>query len=40
MRDIIEERRAVLVSKDDQEEALQEREAGVLTSIRKFFGFR
>ena len=39
MRDIIEERRAVLVSNDDQQEILRETEAGVLTSIRKFFGF-
>ena len=40
MRDIIEERRTVLISKEDDEEMEKETEAGVLTSIRKFFGFR
>ncbi|HUR97417.1 MAG TPA: mechanosensitive ion channel family protein [Pyrinomonadaceae bacterium] len=40
MRDIIEERRALLVSKDAHEELHEETEAGVLTSIRKFFGLR
>ncbi|MEO8572490.1 MAG: mechanosensitive ion channel family protein [Pyrinomonadaceae bacterium] len=40
MRDIIEERRTVLISKENQEESVEERDAGVLTSIRNFFGFK
>ena len=39
--DIIEERRALLVQRDaEEEESLQEDGSGVLSSLRKFFGFR
>ena len=38
--DIIEERRALLVSKEEDAEDLDEIEGGVLRSLRKFFGFR
>jgi CRP-like cAMP-binding protein len=40
MRDIIEERRALLVQKDEQADTPDASGAGVLSSIRKFFGFR
>ena len=38
--DIIEERRLLLVHKDQQEEELAQQGPGVLSSLRKFFGFR
>jgi branched-chain amino acid transport system substrate-binding protein len=38
--DIIEERRALLVSKEEDPEDLDEMDGGVLRSLRKFFGFR
>lgn len=38
--DIIEERRALLVQQDVEEERSDEKERGVLSSIRKFFGVR
>ena len=37
---IIEERRELLVHKDSEEEILDESASGVLSSLRKFFGFR
>src|SRR5204862_8288159 len=37
---IIGERRELLVLKDTQEESFDESAAGVLSSLRKFFGFR
>jgi small-conductance mechanosensitive channel len=37
---IIEERRALLVEKDVEEEGMKEKDRGVLSSIRKFFGMR
>jgi CRP-like cAMP-binding protein len=37
---IIEERRSLLVEKDVEEEGMQEKDRGVLSSIRKFFGMR
>ena len=37
---IIEERRALLVEKDAEEEEATEQGSGVLTSLRKFFGIR
>lgn len=37
--DIIEERRALLTSKGDEEEEISEAAGGVLKSLRKFFGF-
>ena len=38
--DIIEERRALLVSREEDHEDLDDKDEGVLRSIRKFFGFR
>ena len=38
--DIIEERRALLVQEEVEEEEADEKERGVLSSIRKFFGIR
>jgi small-conductance mechanosensitive channel/CRP-like cAMP-binding protein len=38
--DIIEERRALLVSREEDPEDLDEMDGGVLRSLRKFFGFR
>jgi len=38
--DIIEERRELLVSKAEEEENMKDPGTGVLSSIRKFFGFR
>ena len=38
--DIIEERRALLVAKDEEAETLAQSEGGVLSSLRKFFGIR
>lgn len=38
--DIIEERRALLIENEEQEEKSKEADAGVLSSLRKFFGFR
>jgi small-conductance mechanosensitive channel len=38
--DIIEERRTLLISKEREEETLAAADGGVLTSLRKFFGFR
>jgi small-conductance mechanosensitive channel len=38
--DIIEERRALLVQKAEEEEDLDESASGVLSSLRKFFGIR
>ncbi len=38
--DIIEERRALLFQKDDPEENASDSASGVLSSLRKFFGFR
>jgi CRP-like cAMP-binding protein len=37
---IIEERRELLVQTDISEESLDESASGVLSSLRKFFGFR
>jgi CRP-like cAMP-binding protein len=38
--DLIEERRALLVQAEEEEEQTMESSAGVLTSLKKFFGFR
>jgi CRP-like cAMP-binding protein len=38
--DIIEERRTLLIARDEQAEEPDAKEGGVLTSLRKFFGFR
>ncbi len=38
--DIIEERRALLIQTEAEQEDGQKSDAGVLTSLRKFFGFR
>ena len=38
--DIIEERRALLVQTEEQEEQSKDADSGVLSSLRKFFGFR
>jgi hypothetical protein len=37
---IIAERRELLVMKDTTEESLDESASGILSSLRKFFGFR
>ena len=38
--DIIEERRTLLILREEEDENLLEKDGGVLTSLRKFFGFR
>ncbi|HXK39677.1 MAG TPA: mechanosensitive ion channel family protein, partial [Candidatus Paceibacterota bacterium] len=38
--DIIEERREVLEQEDEVEESIKAQESGVLSSLRRFFGFR
>ena len=38
--DIIEERRTLLVLKESEEEVAKDDSSGVLSSLRRFFGFR
>jgi len=38
--DIIEERRELLVTQDEEDESIDAKDSGVLSSLRRFFGFR
>jgi CRP-like cAMP-binding protein len=37
---IIEERRELLITQDEEDESIDAKDSGVLSSLRRFFGFR